>query len=442
MLTKVASQVAGVESDIQADRNGVYMHSGGNANANAGTYYQFGGKLHTTDDKFGRKEALIAYHVNNYNTLPADYYTGGPPIANNGEAVKQYLEYIYGSNILTKSMNADIQLDGVDFQAANGNLIHSVINSDSGNYIDVGGYATQANIKAQLANMTVTGNILHEDYHRAMAITLTNDTIFTGNIIASDVADWNAHFTTAARNKAGDGFPTYQPNGDGVYAQNPILEVTLQNGSDWVGNGVKLSYLKVGEGCTVIGTVTVAGQEHANPGVGEYGVKATWTGSDGEPGGGGGGGGSYTPEAVEVGTLNTDATGSVKVTGMADHVGKNVMLKDGQSLVFGVAGHDGTNFALAPVAADGTATFKLYSPAAGGTTFVPYKDGGAQNLMVVSFEAAGLAIAPFMAATATPGPMTGESMIGAVSMPLTEGTNGVYADVELGTMEMPADPPS
>lgn len=81
--------------------------------------------------------------------------------------------------VLVKSANSYIAFRGTEITAKNGVLIHSVINSDP--------MATHPNgedvygINVALRDVQVSGDILHEDHERTMAVTLEN-TLFTGAI--------------------------------------------------------------------------------------------------------------------------------------------------------------------------------------------------------------------------------------------------------------------
>ncbi|MBP2643353.1 MAG: hypothetical protein H6Q67_1240 [Firmicutes bacterium] len=73
--------------------------------------------------------------------------------------------------ILIKSVNADITLEGTKIVPENGVLLRSIINQDD--------YRTKVapgekvyGIKAVLKDMTLEGNILHEDTERSMTVTL------------------------------------------------------------------------------------------------------------------------------------------------------------------------------------------------------------------------------------------------------------------------------
>lgn len=82
--------------------------------------------------------------------------------------------------VLVKSDNADITIDGANITSQNDTLIKSIINPDP--------YRTKVSdgekvygIKSTLKNMTLHGNILHEDTERTMSLTFMS-TSLTGKI--------------------------------------------------------------------------------------------------------------------------------------------------------------------------------------------------------------------------------------------------------------------
>ena len=101
--------------------------------------------------------------------------------------------------VLVKSTNADITLDGVNATAQNGVLIHSIVNDDAKapkvNGQKVPGY------KATLKNMTVAGDIIHEDPDRGMSVALFS-TILKGAIKDASVSlDSSSKWTATADSK-------------------------------------------------------------------------------------------------------------------------------------------------------------------------------------------------------------------------------------------------
>ena len=89
------------------------------------------------------------------------------------------------ATFLVKSANLELSIDGANLQPANGNLIRSIVNDDS-NATKVNGAETPG-IKVTLKNMTLNGNILHEDIKdRNMAVSLV-DTQLTGAVSGAEL---------------------------------------------------------------------------------------------------------------------------------------------------------------------------------------------------------------------------------------------------------------
>ncbi|MBP2651892.1 MAG: hypothetical protein H6Q74_2717 [Firmicutes bacterium] len=94
---------------------------------------------------------------------------------------------VTGGNVVTndaaflvKSDNADIVIDGAKLEAKNGILLKSIINQDAFRTKVAPGEVVYG-IRATLKDMTLAGNILHEDTERTMKVTLMNTTL-TGQI--------------------------------------------------------------------------------------------------------------------------------------------------------------------------------------------------------------------------------------------------------------------
>lgn len=81
-------------------------------------------------------------------------------------------------SMLIKSRNVELVLDGVDIHADNGVLIHTIHNED---FLATPVGEDPYGVSVELKNMTVEGNILHEDDERAMWLKLT-DTVLHGAI--------------------------------------------------------------------------------------------------------------------------------------------------------------------------------------------------------------------------------------------------------------------
>ncbi len=89
------------------------------------------------------------------------------------------------ASILVKSANAEIDIDGAALDPGDGNLIHSIVNDDS-NRTRVDGAETPG-INVTLRNMTLTGDIRHEDTtDRNMVVSLV-DTQLTGAVINAEI---------------------------------------------------------------------------------------------------------------------------------------------------------------------------------------------------------------------------------------------------------------
>lgn len=210
-----------VESSIVGGQCAVQCHmpdmgGSGARNGNKATLYMDGGALITD-------EALVADGIAAYNARYA------------------------GACIVTKSTQINALLDGTAMESWSGVLIHSMINSDSmANNIADGDEAIGSDYV--LRNMTVAGDIVSDDYQRAMRVTLDGTTM-TGAIHSNSCDDWNA---------------LSDAEFDGEYKLNPEgyeavwgVELTLENGAVWTVTAEStLTGLAIGDGCTINGTVT------------------------------------------------------------------------------------------------------------------------------------------------------------------------------------------
>lgn len=139
--------------------------------------------------------------------------------------------------VLVKSDNADITIDGANMTSQNGTLIKSIINPDP--------YRTKVpddkkvyGIKATLKNMTLQGNILHEDTERTMSLTFMS-TSLTGKIEnASIYLDPESKWTATENSKV-----TLAGSFD-------VSKIDAQS-------GVTIT-ATAGEGCTLKGTYKLA----------------------------------------------------------------------------------------------------------------------------------------------------------------------------------------
>ena len=105
---------------------------------------------------------------------------------------------MWGSATLIRSMGAEITFDNTEIFPSNGVLLQSIIaydpNGGTSMYRAAGEEAVNG-IHTVFANGDYTGDILHQDYHRAMAIDLENATL-TGAIQSYTMQAWNELWTT------------------------------------------------------------------------------------------------------------------------------------------------------------------------------------------------------------------------------------------------------
>ncbi len=210
-----------LESTIIGGQTAVQFHmpdmgGSGARNGNKATLYMDGGSLITD-------EALLLDSASAYN-----------------------LRYA-GACLVTKSTQVNALLIGTEMESWNGELIHSMINSDSvANNIADGDEAVGSDYVLQ--NMDVTGDIVNDDYQRAMRVTLDGTTL-TGAIYSNTCEDWNA---------------LCDAEFDGQYKLNPEgyetiwgVELNLCNGAVWnVTETSVVADLIINDGCTVNGNIT------------------------------------------------------------------------------------------------------------------------------------------------------------------------------------------
>lgn len=170
------------------------------------------------------------------------------------ESGKQaYINHTAGSVILVKSTNIDMELNRCELVAGEcgtGYIIQTVYNNDTMFMNAVPDGEEYPGIDIAMNDMTVTGDIAHEDYQRSFRLNLSG-TNYTGAMNEYDCDDWNAA-------GAAEGFTDYCL--DESYATHHGLKVTLANGSVWtVTDESTLTELTIEEGCSVIGTLTVDG---------------------------------------------------------------------------------------------------------------------------------------------------------------------------------------
>ena len=180
------------------------------------------------------------------------------------DAQKQaYIDHTAGSVILIKSTNTEIDLTRSELIAdprGTGAVIHTVYNNDTMFMNAVPDGEQYPGVFVSMTDMSVSGDVIHEDYQRDMYITLACSSL-TGTVNAYDCAHWNEAASA-------EGFTDYAL--DASYETPHGVYITLEDGSAWTVTGEStLAGLTIGEGCTVTGTMTVDGAA-VDPAPGTY----------------------------------------------------------------------------------------------------------------------------------------------------------------------------
>lgn len=195
------------------------------------------------------------------NVMESDdeFFVPGVDILGSGKgcgASYFYTENLFGSLALIRSMNADFTFDNVDARTSNGVLLQSVVTYDPPSAV---GYLTpdQSNtvlgVKATFRNGSYEGDILHEDYQRAMTVLVDANATLTGKVVSGTWAAWNNKWTeeTMTAVLAEDGYTPDLFNNpdwvadvqanlvraeDTVYAdtENVGVALTVANSGTWI----------------------------------------------------------------------------------------------------------------------------------------------------------------------------------------------------------------
>ncbi len=107
------------------------------------------------------------------------------------------MKNMWGSAALIRSMSADLTFDNTAIYPSNGVLLQSVIAYDpngGSNMYRAAGTDPLGGITAVYKNGDYAGDILHQDYHRAMDVTLENAAL-TGAIQSYTMGMWNDLWT-------------------------------------------------------------------------------------------------------------------------------------------------------------------------------------------------------------------------------------------------------
>ena len=184
------------------------------------------------------------------NTKKGSLYMQGGILATDKELeaaeLSPYNARYSGACIVTKSAQTNTLLVGTEMSSHSGVLIHAMINSDTmANNIADGDVAPGSDYV--LRNMDVAGDIINDDYQRALRLTL-DGTVLTGAIHSNTCQDWNAFCEAEC---------------EGQYILNPEgyetfwgVELTLAGGAVWnVTESSTLAALNIADG-TVNGLVT------------------------------------------------------------------------------------------------------------------------------------------------------------------------------------------
>ncbi len=175
-----------------------------------GTYFS------TLDEDVADGDGGLLTNVMDYNALSylVDYsvITNGAPYF--------FFKYIDGSALCYRSINNETVLTGGDIRSRTGVIIQSVLGYDtSAGGIDVADGDEYAGLDITLADMTLTGDIRHEDYQRKMVLTL-EDTALEGAVVSGTMAQWNAAMEAAID----DGWDTVDPNVDAALTVGEVAE--------------------------------------------------------------------------------------------------------------------------------------------------------------------------------------------------------------------------
>lgn len=187
-----------------------------------------------------------------------------------------YSRNLYGSLALIRSMNADFTFDNAETKPSNGVLLQSVVTYDppmASGYLTPGQGDEVPGITATFLNGSYEGDVLHEDYHRHMKVTVGENASLTGEVVSGTWAAWNDKWSeenlTLALEEDGytpevfnnpDWAADVQANlvraEDSAYegTENYGVDLTVAAGGTWTVTGPStLSSLTIEEGGKVLG---------------------------------------------------------------------------------------------------------------------------------------------------------------------------------------------
>ena len=168
-------------------------------------------------------------------------------LQNGADGLAAYNRRYAGACIVTKSAQVQARLIGTEMASWNGELIHTMINSDSNiNAIADGDETVGSDIT--LIDMDVTGDIVHDDYQRELYLTLDNTTL-TGAVYCHTCDEWNALCEAEF-----DGSYIVDPDGYDTWWG---VTLTLSGNSVWnVTDTSVVTDLILNDGAVVNGTIT------------------------------------------------------------------------------------------------------------------------------------------------------------------------------------------
>ena len=178
---------------------------------------------------------------------------------------------LYGSLALIRSMNADFTFDNSETHTANGVLLQSVVTYDppsASGYLTPEQGETVPGIAGTFLNGSYEGDILHQDYQRAMTVTIGENATLTGKAVSGTYAGWNNLWSEESLTNMleEDGYtPDFFGNDlwaqdvqanlirseDTVYegTENLGIDMTVGNGGTWIVTGdCSLSSLTLEDG--------------------------------------------------------------------------------------------------------------------------------------------------------------------------------------------------
>jgi hypothetical protein len=170
----------------------------------------------TLDEDVADQDGNLLTDVMDFNAL--SYLVDYNPITNG--APYFFFNHIDGSTLCYRSINNQTVLTNSVLASKTGVVIQSVLGYDpSAGGIDVTDGTEYVGLDITLADMEVTGDILHEDYQRKMVLSLAN-TDLTGAVVTGTLATWN----TNIENEIEASWNSVDPNVDATLTVGEVAE--------------------------------------------------------------------------------------------------------------------------------------------------------------------------------------------------------------------------